>query len=251
LGGAKNHMVVMPDAELDTAADALIGAAYGSAGERCMAISVAVAVGDIADELVARIKTRAKGLKVGDGLEPDTDMGPLVTAAHREKVLGYIDAGLEQGAQLVMDGRNLTVPGREAGFFVGPTLFDRVTAQMTIYREEIFGPVLCVVRVPSFAAAVELINGHTLGNGVACYTRDGGVARSFVQSIQVGMVGINVPIPVPMAWHSFGGWKQSLFGDIHAYGEEGVRFYTRYKSVMQRWPDSASKGPEFVMPVNE
>ncbi len=250
LGGAKNHMVVMPDADLDFAADGLIGAAYGSAGERCMAISVAVAVGDIADDLVERIRTRAEKLKIGDGMTPEMDMGPLVTSAHLQKVTGYIEAGIKEGATAVMDGRGLKVAGLEDGYFVGPTLFDHVTPEMSIYQDEIFGPVLCVVRVKTFAEAVQLVNDHAYGNGVACYTRDGLTAQSFARRIRAGMVGINVPIPVPMAWHSFGGWKQSLFGDAHAYGEEGVRFYTRYKSVMQRWPDSASKGPEFVMPVN-
>jgi len=244
-------MVVMPDADLDQAADALIGAAYGSAGERCMAISVAVAVGDCADALVERIVNRARKLNVNDGEEPGADMGPIVTAAAKERIEGYIDAGVREGATLLLDGRGLVVRGREQGFFLGATLFDHVTPEMSICREEIFGPVLCVVRVKTFAEAVELINNHTYGNGVACFTRDGGTAQAFVQAIQVGMVGINVPIPVPMAWHSFGGWKQSLFGDHHSYGEEGVRFYTRYKSVMQRWPDSTSKGPEFVMPVNK
>ncbi|MCB1906445.1 MAG: CoA-acylating methylmalonate-semialdehyde dehydrogenase [Rhodocyclaceae bacterium] len=250
LGGAKNHMVVMPDADLDQAADALIGAAYGSAGERCMAISVAVAVGHIADELVDKVATRARSLKVDDGEAAGADMGPVVTAEARQRIEGYIASGVEQGATLVMDGRGLAVPGREQGFFLGASLFDHVTPQMKIYQEEIFGPVLCVVRVDTFAEAVELVNSHAFGNGVACYTRDGRTAQEFAQKIQIGMVGINVPIPVPMAWHSFGGWKQSLFGDHHSYGEEGVRFYTRYKSVMQRWPDSGSKGPEFVMPVN-
>ncbi len=249
LGGAKNHLVVMPDADLEQAVDALIGAAYGSAGERCMAISVAVAVGHIADELVARLVPRVKALRVGNGMEGTSEMGPLVTGAHRAKVEGYIEAGEAEGAALVVDGRGLRVAGHEDGFFLGGTLFDRVSAQMKIYREEIFGPVLCVVRVPDFASAVELVNGHEFGNGVSLFTSDGGVARAFSRQIQVGMVGINVPIPVPMAWHSFGGWKQSLFGDHHAYGEEGVRFYTRYKSIMQRWPDSIAKGVEFAMPV--
>ena len=251
LGGAKNHMVVMPDADLDAAADALVGAAYGSAGERCMAISVGVAVGHIADELIERLKPRIARLRIRDGMEPDADMGPVVTAAHRQKVLGYIEAGIAEGATLVCDGRRQAVPGREGGFFLGATLFDRARPDMTIYREEIFGPVLTMVRVPDFAAALELVNAHEFGNGVACYTTDGGTAREFSRRVQAGMVGINVPIPVPMSFHSFGGWKRSLFGDHHAYGEEAVRFYTRYKSVMQRWPDpSASKGPEFTMPVN-
>ncbi|MFJ1301782.1 CoA-acylating methylmalonate-semialdehyde dehydrogenase [Pseudomonadota bacterium AL_CKDN230030165-1A_HGKHYDSX7] len=249
LGGAKNHLVVMPDADLDQVTDALMGAAYGSAGERCMAISVAVAVGDIADKVVERLKPRVEALIVKDGMQPDAEMGPLVTAQHRSKVLGYIEDGIATGATLVADGRGLKVPGNEKGYFLGGTLFDHVTPQMNIYREEIFGPVLCVVRVPDFAAAVELINAHEFGNGVACYTSDGGIARAFARQIKVGMVGINVPIPVPMAWHSFGGWKRSLFGDHHAYGEEGIRFYTRYKSVMQRWPDSIAKGAEFTMPV--
>ncbi len=249
LGGAKNHLVVMPDANLDQAVDALVGAAYGSAGERCMAISVAVAVGDTADRLVPRLAERARTLKIRNGAEPDAEMGPLVTAVHKAKVEGYIAKGVEEGAQLVVDGRGCSVPGHENGFFVGGTLFDHVSPEMTIYREEIFGPVLAVVRVPDFASAVALINRHEFGNGVSCYTSDGGVARAFARQIQIGMVGINVPIPVPMAWHSFGGWKRSLFGDHHAYGEEGVRFYTRYKSIMQRWPDSIGKGAEFAMPV--
>ncbi|HEN8731782.1 TPA: CoA-acylating methylmalonate-semialdehyde dehydrogenase [Pseudomonas putida] len=249
LGGAKNHMIVMPDADLDQAADALIGAAYGSAGERCMAISIAVAVGDVADELIARLLPRIDSLRVRNGVDPQADMGPLVTALHKGKVEGYIDSGVTEGAKLIVDGRGLQVPGAEQGFFVGATLFDQVTPEMTIYKEEIFGPVLGIVRVPDFASAVKLINAHEFGNGVSCFTRDGGVARAFARSIQVGMVGINVPIPVPMAWHSFGGWKRSLFGEHHAYGEEALRFYTRYKSVMQRWPDSIAKGPEFSMPT--
>ncbi|MCF8178643.1 MAG: CoA-acylating methylmalonate-semialdehyde dehydrogenase, partial [Sulfuritalea sp.] len=236
LGGAKNHMVVMPDADLEGAADALVGSAYGSAGERCMAISVAVAVGDCADELVARIVTGARTLKVGAGDTAGMDMGPLVTAIHRDKVAGYIAAGVKEGANLALDGREGLTPELQRGFFLNPSLFDNVTPEMSIYRDEIFGPVLCVVRVPTFAEAVELINRNHFANGVACFTRDGGTAQAFVQKIEVGMVGINVPIPVPMAWHSFGGWKASLFGDHHIYGEEGVRFYTRYKSIMQRWP---------------
>ena len=249
LGGAKNHMIVMPDADLDQAADALMGAAYGSAGERCMAISIAVAVGDVADQLIEKLLPRIDRLKVGNGLQPDSEMGPLVTAEHRAKVIGFIDQGVAQGAQLIVDGRELKVPGAEQGFFVGATLFDQVTPDMSIYQQEIFGPVLGIVRVPDFASAVALINAHEFGNGVSCFTSDGGVARAFARTIKVGMVGINVPIPVPMAWHSFGGWKRSLFGDHHAYGEEGIRFYSRYKSVMQRWPDSIAKGPEFSMPT--
>jgi malonate-semialdehyde dehydrogenase (acetylating)/methylmalonate-semialdehyde dehydrogenase len=251
LGGAKNHMVVMPDADIDQAADALIGAAYGSAGERCMAISVAVTVGDIADALVEAVRVRAQKLNIGDGETAGADMGPVVTAAHRERIVSLIDSGIAEGARLVLDGRHHKVAGRENGFFLGATLFDRVTPAMRIWKEEIFGPVLCVVRAANLADAISLVNSHEYGNGVSLYTRDGRVAQAFSQRIEAGMVGINVPIPVPMAWHSFGGWKQSLFGDLHAYGEEGVRFYTRYKSIMQRWPDSGSKGPEFVMPVNE
>ncbi|GAB3392268.1 CoA-acylating methylmalonate-semialdehyde dehydrogenase [Azotobacter armeniacus] len=249
LGGAKNHMIVMPDANLEQAADALIGAAYGSAGERCMAISIAVAVGDTGDALIEKLLPRIDRLRIRNGTDPEADMGPLVTAQHKAKVEGYIAKGVEEGARLIVDGRDLKVPGAENGFFVGATLFDGVGTEMTIYQEEIFGPVLGIVRVPDFAAAVELINAHEFGNGVSCFTSDGGVARAFARAIKVGMVGINVPIPVPMAWHSFGGWKRSLFGDHHAYGEEGMRFYTRYKSVMQRWPDSIAKGPEFSMPT--
>ncbi len=251
LGGAKNHMIVMPDADLDLTADALLGAGYGSAGERCMAISVAVVVGPIADELVDKLRARIGALKVDDGAAADADMGPLITAAHRDKVLGYLEDGLNAGAQLVVDGRGFRVPGREGGFFLGPSLFDHVEPGMRIYREEIFGPVLSIVRVADFAAALELVNSHEYGNGVACYTSDGRVAREFTRRVKAGMVGINVPLPVPMAFHSFGGWKRSLFGDHHIYGEEGVRFYTRYKSVMQRWPTSGSRGPEFTMPTND
>jgi malonate-semialdehyde dehydrogenase (acetylating) / methylmalonate-semialdehyde dehydrogenase len=248
LGGAKNHMVVMPDADMDMAVDALMGAAYGSAGERCMAISVAVAVGDAGDKLVAALKTRAAALKVCDGMEAGAEMGPVVTAAAKQRIEGLIGTGVEQGATLVVDGRNYKVPGRENGFFIGGTLFDHVTPDMTIYKEEIFGPVLCVVRLPDIGHAVELINANEFGNGVAVFTRDGGVAREFVRQIQVGMVGVNVPLPVPMAFNSFGGWKRSLFGDHHAYGPEGVRFYTRHKAVMQRWPNTASAGAEFAFP---
>ena len=249
LGGAKNHMIVMPDADLDQAADALIGAGYGSAGERCMAISIAVAVGEVGDALIEKLLPRIDALRVRNGVEADADMGPLVTGQHKAKVEGYITKGVEEGARLLVDGRNFKVPGAENGFFVGATLFDGVTPEMTIYKEEIFGPVLGIVRVPDFASAVALINAHEFGNGVSCFTSDGGIARAFARTIKVGMVGINVPIPVPMAWHSFGGWKRSLFGDHHAYGEEGLRFYTRYKSVMQRWPDSIAKGAEFSMPT--
>jgi len=249
LGGAKNHMVVMPDADIEQTVDALVGAGYGSAGERCMAISVAVLVGDVADTIVAKVAERAKTLKVKNGMELDAEMGPIVTKQALERIEGYIALGAQEGAKLVVDGRGFKVPGHEQGFFTGGTLIDHVTPAMRVYKEEIFGPVLCCVRVPDFATAVQLVNDHEYGNGVACYTRDGNVAREFARRIQVGMVGINVPIPVPMAWHGFGGWKRSLFGDMHAYGEEGVRFYTRQKSIMQRWPESTAKGAEFVMPT--
>ncbi|HJV62873.1 MAG TPA: CoA-acylating methylmalonate-semialdehyde dehydrogenase [Albitalea sp.] len=249
LGGAKNHMVVMPDADLDQAVDALIGAAYGSAGERCMAISVAVLVGDVADRIVPRLAERAKALKIANGMAPDAEMGPIVTRQALERIEGYIALGVEEGATLVVDGRGHRVQGHEEGFFTGGTLFDHVTPSMRIYKEEIFGPVLSCVRAKDFAEAVDLVNAHEFGNGVACYTRDGHIAREFARRIQVGMVGINVPIPVPMAWHGFGGWKRSLFGDSHAYGEEGVRFYTKQKSIMQRWPEATAKGAEFVMPT--
>ena len=249
LGGAKNHMVVMPDADLDQAVDALIGAAYGSAGERCMAVSVAVVVGAIADPLVARLTERVPRIRIGDGTDAQSEMGPLVTGAHRDKVRGYVDAGEAEGARLLVDGRRAQVPGREAGFFLGGSLFDHVRPDMKIYREEIFGPVLSVVRVRDFEEALSLVNGHEFGNGVALFTRDGDSAREFAQRVQVGMVGINVPIPVPMAFHSFGGWKASLFGDHHMHGPEGVRFYTRYKAVTQRWPAGIRAGAEFVMPT--
>ncbi|MGB7479209.1 MAG: CoA-acylating methylmalonate-semialdehyde dehydrogenase [Burkholderiaceae bacterium] len=249
LGGAKNHLVVMPDADLQQAVDALIGAAYGSAGERCMAISVAVAVGGVADRLVEALIPRIQALKVKNGMEADAEMGPLVSAAHKAKVEGYIEEGVRAGAKLLVDGRGLKVPGHEQGFFIGGSLFDHVKQDMRIYREEIFGPVLCIVRVPDLAAAVELINAHEFGNGVSLFTADGHTAREFSRQIEVGMIGVNVPIPVPMAWHSFGGWKRSLFGDVHAYGEEGIRFYTRYKSIMQRWPQHIVHGAEFTMPV--
>ncbi|MDY0748888.1 CoA-acylating methylmalonate-semialdehyde dehydrogenase [Paucibacter sp. R3-3] len=251
LGGAKNHMVVMPDADIDQAVDALIGAAYGSAGERCMAISVAVLVGDVADKIIPKLAERAKQLKIKNGMESDAEMGPIVTREARDRIENYIGIGVEEGAKLVVDGRGHKVAGHEAGFFTGGTLFDHVTPQMRIYKEEIFGPVLACVRAHDFAEAVKLVNDHEYGNGVACYTSDGNVAREFARRIQVGMVGINVPIPVPMAWHGFGGWKRSLFGDMHAYGEEGVRFYTKQKSVMQRWPASVAKGAEFAMPTSK
>jgi malonate-semialdehyde dehydrogenase (acetylating)/methylmalonate-semialdehyde dehydrogenase len=253
LGGAKNHMVVMPDADLDQAVDALIGAAYGSAGERCMAISVAVLVGDVAERIMPMLVERTKSLKVLNGTNLAAEMGPIVTAAAHQRITGYIEAGAKEGAQLLVDGRGFdgqqAGDGCKNGFWLGGTLFDHVTTDMKIYKEEIFGPVLSCVRVPDFAQAVQIINDHEFGNGVSCFTRDGNVAREFARRIQVGMVGINVPIPVPMAWHGFGGWKKSLFGDMHAYGEEGVRFYTKQKSIMQRWPESIGKGAEFVMPT--
>ena len=255
LGGAKNHMVVMPDADIEQAVDALMGAAYGSAGERCMAISVAVLVGDVAERLMPLLLEKTHALKVLNGTNLDAEMGPIVTAAAKQRITGYIDAGIAEGAKLLVDGRQFdganAGAGCDNGFWLGGTLFDHVTTDMKIYKEEIFGPVLSCVRVNDFAHAVDLINAHEFGNGVSCFTRDGNVAREFARRIQVGMVGINVPIPVPMAWHGFGGWKKSLFGDMHAYGEEGVRFYTKQKSVMQRWPESIGKGAEFVMPTSK
>ena len=251
LGGAKNHLVVMPDADVEQAVDALVGAAYGSAGERCMAISVAVLVGAIADEIVPRLAERARALKVMDPMDLRAEMGPIVTKEAKARIEGYIATGVAEGATLVVDGRNHVVPGLEGGFFTGGTLFDHGTPAMRIYQEEIFGPVLACVRVPDFATALKLVNEHEFGNGVSIYTSDGGIAREFSRKVQVGMVGVNVPIPVPMAWHGFGGWKKSLFGDMHAYGEEGVRFYTKQKSVMQRWPESIAKGAEFNFPVSK
>jgi malonate-semialdehyde dehydrogenase (acetylating)/methylmalonate-semialdehyde dehydrogenase len=249
LGGAKNHMVVMPDADLDQATDALMGAAYGAAGERCMAVSVAVAVGGIADKLIDRLAPRIRALKVGPGTDPESEMGPLVTRQHLDKVRGYVDHGIKEGAKLVVDGRDLRLQGYEDGFFLGGCLFDEVTTEMKIYREEIFGPVLSVVRAPDFEYATDIVNKHEYGNGTAIFTRDGDAAREFASRIQIGMVGINVPIPVPMAFHSFGGWKRSLFGDHFMYGPEGVRFFTRMKTVMSRWPTGIRAGAEFVMPT--
>jgi malonate-semialdehyde dehydrogenase (acetylating)/methylmalonate-semialdehyde dehydrogenase len=251
LGGAKNHMVVMPDADMEMAVDALMGAAFGSAGERCMAISVVVAIGDAGDRLAAALKTRTAALKVDDGMAAGAEMGPVVSSAAKQRIERLIGEGVEAGADLLVDGRNYRVAGCEDGFFVGGTLFDNVTPAMSIYQEEIFGPVLCMVRLPDVGSALALINANEYGNGVAIYTRDGGVAREFVRQVQVGMVGVNVPLPVPMAFNSFGGWKKSLFGDHHAYGPEGVRFYTRHKAVMQRWPvttGAASAGAEFAFP---
>jgi malonate-semialdehyde dehydrogenase (acetylating)/methylmalonate-semialdehyde dehydrogenase len=253
LGGAKNHMVVMPDADIEQAVDALMGAAYGSAGERCMAISVAVLVGDVAERLMPLLLEKTRALKVLNGSNLDAEMGPIVTAAAKQRITGYIDVGIAEGAKLLVDGRQFdgakAGAGCDKGFWLGGTLLDHVTTDMKIYKEEIFGPVLSCVRVKDFGEAVQIINDHEFGNGVSCFTRDGNVAREFSRRIQVGMVGINVPIPVPMAWHGFGGWKRSLFGDMHAYGEEGVRFYTKQKSIMQRWPESIGKGAEFVMPT--
>jgi len=248
LGGAKNHMLVMPDADLDMAADALMGAAYGAAGERCMAISVAVVVGDkVADELVHKLTPKVKAIVISHGMDAKAEMGPLITAQHRDKVRGYIDSGVEQGAKIPVDGRSLATPSD--GFFLAGTLFDHVKPEMKIYCEEIFGPVLCVVRVKTYKEAVDLINAHEFGNGTAIFTRDGAAARAFVSEIEVGMVGVNAPIPVPMAFHSFGGWKSSIFGDHAIYGPEGVRFYTRIKTVTARWPNKVSSGAEFIMPT--
>ena len=250
LGGAKNHMVVLPDADMDLAADAAVGAAYGSAGERCMAISVLVTVGDAADKLLPKIRERIAALKVGNGLDPTSQMGPVITQQHLEKVRGYVDQGVREGAELLVDGRTLKVPGHEKGFFIGPTLFDRVSPKMDIYQEEIFGPVLSTVRVATYDDAVKLIHAHRYANGVALFTNDGGAARKFQNEIQVGMVGVNVPIPVPLAYYSFGGWKQSLFGDLHIYGRDGVQFYTRNKVVISRWPDPRFRGVDLGFPQN-
>ena len=249
LGGAKNHMVILPDADLDQVADALMGAGYGSAGERCMAISVAVPVGkETADALVAKLKPRVESLKIGPATDKDAEMGPVVTKMHRDKIIGYIDAGVEQGADLVVDGRGFSLQGYEDGYYVGGTLFDNVTPDMTIYKEEIFGPVLSVVRANTYNEAVDLINAHEFANGTAIFTRDGDAAREFADKIEVGMVGINVPIPVPVAYHSFGGWKRSLFGDHAIYGPEGVHFYTRLKTITTRWPAGIKGGAEFSFP---
>jgi len=249
LGGAKNHMVVMPDADTTNAASALIGAAYGSAGERCMAISVAVAVGDAGDRLVGALREQLKTLKVADGTVAGADMGPLVTREHLERVRSYVDLGVQEGARLLVDGRGLQVKGNEQGYFIGPCLFDEVQPTMRIYREEIFGPVLCVVRVPDLDTGLQLINEHEFGNGTAIFTANGEAARKFTHAVQTGMVGINVPIPVPMAFHSFGGWKRSLFGPLHVHGPDGVRFYTKLKTVTSRWPTSHRESAQFVMPT--
>jgi malonate-semialdehyde dehydrogenase (acetylating)/methylmalonate-semialdehyde dehydrogenase len=249
LGGAKNHAIVMPDADLDFATEAIIGAAYGSAGERCMAVSAVVAVGDAADPLRDKLAARAKRIRTGPGHVADIEMGPVITCAARDRIMGLIDKGVAEGAALVLDGRKPAVPGNESGFFVGPTLFDRVTPEMTIYREEIFGPVLIIVRSDSLAAAIELVNRNPYANGAALFTRSGHAARRFQEDVEIGMVGINVPIPVPMAFYSFGGWRNSLFGDLHVHGMDGVRFYTRGKAVTARWPDDGSAAPGFHMPT--
>jgi malonate-semialdehyde dehydrogenase (acetylating)/methylmalonate-semialdehyde dehydrogenase len=246
LGGAKNHALVLPDADLDLAADAIVGAAYGAAGERCMALSVAVAVGDVADPLVEAISLRLPKLVVGDGAAAGTDMGPLITAEHRDKVAGYVEQGEAAGARVVVDGRQADVP--DDGFFLGCTLLDEVTPDMTVYTDEIFGPVLGVVRVDTFEEGLELINANPFANGTAIFTRDGGAARRFQFDVEVGMVGVNVPIPVPVAYYSFGGWKDSLFGDTHMYGPEGINFYTRGKVVTQRWPDPATSSVDLGFP---
>lgn len=250
LGGAKNHMVVMPDADLDQAVDALMGAGYGSAGERCMAISVAVPVGEeTADRLVEKLRPRVEALKIGPSDDPDAEMGPVITADAKSRIEGLIDSGVNAGAELVVDGRGLSLQGYENGYFLGGTLFDKVTTDMDIYQQEIFGPVLSVVRAKQYSEAVDMINNHEYGNGTAIFTRDGDAARHFTDSIQVGMVGVNVPIPVPVAFHSFGGWKRSLFGDHSIYGPEGVHFYTRLKTITSRWPTGIKEGSVFAFPT--
>ena len=249
LGGAKNHCVVMPDCDLDQAVNGLMGAAYGSAGERCMAQSVVVAVGKIADPLVKNLAKKVESLKIGSGLDKKSEMGPLVTKQHLEKVKGYVDIGVKEGAKLVVDGRNLKLQGYEKGFYMGGCLFDHVKKNMRIYKEEIFGPVLSVVRAKNYNEALELVNDHEFGNGVSIFTRDGDTGRSFASNAKIGMVGINIPIPVPMAFHSFGGWKRSLFGDQHMHGPEGVRFYTKLKTITSRWPSGIKSDPEFTMPT--
>lgn len=249
LGGAKNHMVVMPDADMDQAVDALMGAAYGSAGERCMAVAVVVAVGNAADALRERLIPRVRSLKIGPGSDRATEMGPLITQAHRERVLGYVDAGVAEGAELVVDGRECRAEGHENGFFLGGCLFDHVRPGMRIYDEEIFGPVLCIVRTADIKGALILVNAHPCGNGAAIFTRDGDTARTFASAAAAGMIGINVAIPVPMAFHSFGGWKQSRFGDLAVHGPEGVQFYTQIKTVTSRWPSGTAAGVHYAMPT--
>ncbi len=250
LGGAKNHLVVMPDANLNQAVDGIMGAAYGSAGERCMAVSVAVAVGDIANKLVEEINNKAQTLKVAPWTDPSADMGPVISNEQKQKILNYINIGEKEGANLLLDGRDINIQGYEKGNFVGPTLFDNVTKDMTIYKEEIFGPVLSIVRAKNYEEAINLVNNHTYGNGTSIYTSDGEISRHFTTNCKIGMVGVNVPIPVPMAFHSFGGWKQSLFGDHSMHGTEGVNFFTKLKTVTSRWPNSIRPGPEFVLPTN-
>ena len=249
LGGAKNHCVVMPDCDLNQAVNGLMGAAYGSAGERCMAQSVAVAVGNIGDSLVENLKIKVEKLKVGPGMDKNSEMGPLVTKDHLDKVKGYVDLGVSEGADLVVDGRKLKLQGYEKGYYMGGCLFDKVTSKMRIYKEEIFGPVLSVVRAKNFEEALNLVNDHEFGNGASIFTRDGDVGRSFSTKAKIGMIGVNIPIPVPMAFHSFGGWKRSLFGDQHMHGPEGVRFYTKLKTITSRWPDGLKSDPEFTMPT--
>jgi malonate-semialdehyde dehydrogenase (acetylating)/methylmalonate-semialdehyde dehydrogenase len=253
LGGAKNHAVVMPDADIGNAVSALMGAAYGSCGERCMAIPLVVAVGDAtADAVIAGLKTEISKMKVGPGTAPGMDMGPLVTKPHFEKVKGYVDQGVKEGATLVVDGRGLTIAGHEDGYYLGPCLFDHVKPGMVIYQEEIFGPVLGVVRVKTLQEAMDLIDAHEYGNGTCIFTRDGEAARYFTDNILVGMVGVNVPLPVPVAYHSFGGWKRSLFGDLHAYGPDAVRFYTKRKTITQRWPSAGVReGAVFSFPSSK
>tara|TARA_Y200000002_G_scaffold382131_1_gene398187 strand:- start:5060 stop:6547 length:1488 start_codon:yes stop_codon:yes gene_type:complete len=250
LGGAKNHLLVMPDANINQAVDGIIGAGYGSAGERCMAVSVAVAIGNIADELVEKIQLSAQKLKVAPWTDNESDMGPVISKQHKEKIENYISIGVKEGAELIEDGRNYKIQGYENGFFVGPTLFDKVKKNMTIYKEEIFGPVVSVVRVDNYDEALSLVNDHPYGNGASIYTSDGEISRHFTTNSKIGMVGVNVPIPVPMAFHSFGGWKQSLFGDHSVHGTEGIHFYTKLKTVTSRWPKSINEGPEFKMPTN-
>jgi malonate-semialdehyde dehydrogenase (acetylating)/methylmalonate-semialdehyde dehydrogenase len=249
LGGAKNHAVVLPDADLDFATEAIIGAGYGSAGERCMAISAVVAVGEAGDPLIEKLAARARRVSVGPGDAPDVEMGPVITCAARDRIAGYIDRGVAEGARLVVDGRAPDIPGHANGFFVGPTLFDRVTPSMAIYRDEIFGPVLSVVRAESLTDAIALINANPYANGTAIFTRSGHAARKFQTDVEVGMIGVNVPIPVPMAFFSFGGWRASLFGDLNVHGMDGVRFYTRGKTITSRWPDDGSAAPGFHMPM--
>ena len=250
LGGAKNHLVVMPDSNLDQAVDGIMGAAFGSAGERCMAISVAVAVGDVADKLVDNINNKAQTLKIAPWTDKDSEMGPVISKEHKNKIYNYIEDGINEGAKLILDGRNLKIQGYENGHFVGPTIFDHVKDKMKIYKEEIFGPVLSVIRVKNYEQALKLVNEHQFGNGSSIYTSDGEVSRHFTTNCKIGMVGINVPIPVPMAFHSFGGWKNSLFGDYAMHGKEGINFFTKLKTVTSRWPKSIQQGPEFKMPTN-